>query len=130
MSSVSKGLSAAVFLAACLSAPAALAQASLDVTVSPEKTDVVVLSGSAQLCDPTETDCEVVSAGCGAASVSGQGVDVVDESARPGYIAANFPFVTNPESLESDFRVDATGCFRIPNPLYDLNPPRAPGSPN
>lgn len=87
--------------------------ASVDISVQGDTTGIVVYSGTADVCNLSGSSCSSVGAGCGAASVSGGGVNVLADDAKVGFVAENFPFAVNQEVLEADFQVGTDVCLEI-----------------
>ena len=107
----------------------ALAQASVDITVFESgDTGVVVYSGVANVCDETGNNCVPVEAGCGAASVLDDEIELLDEDAKPDFVAENFPFAVDQLPLEVDFRVGTEECGLFTAPPDIEISPDAPGA--
>ena len=123
--------SAAVsLLTICMFVPSELvwAAASVDISVSESgETGVVVYSGEANVCDASGANCQVVSAGCGAASV-GEEVDILDDAEKAEFLVENFPFALDQEPLEADFQVGTGSCPLASVPPNLLISPDAPGA--
>jgi len=87
--------------------------ASVDISVLGDTTGIVVYSGTANVCNLSGSSCSSVGSGCGLASVSGAGVDVLTDDARVGFVEENFPFAVNQETLQADFQVGTDACNLI-----------------
>jgi hypothetical protein len=105
---------------------------SFDIAVDRDLTEVLVYSGSTEVCD-LSGQCEIVEAGCGLAVASGQGVlaSFTDEE-KATQILESFPYTLEQERLLSDFQVGTGTCLA----LLGIDPLDAPaaleieGSPN
>ena len=82
----------------------------IDLSVTQQATNVVVYSGVANVCDENQQNCVLAEAGCGAVAADPNNILPVDEDEKAEFIAANFPYATNQDLLQSDFQVDTGGC--------------------